>query len=148
MSVAMWNCHSWPLYLQRVQNMAAKVILGKNRQDSALACLIKLHWLSIKEHIKHKVLTLVYNCLNNNDPDYLKNLLTELPSQGKFLRSNEKHKQLLVPFTRKATFADRIFSVYGPKLWNGLPNDIRQSANEQTFKKNIKTYLFIKAFLA
>ena len=25
--------------LQRVQNMAAKVILGKNRQDSALACL-------------------------------------------------------------------------------------------------------------
>ena len=66
--------------LQRVQNMAAKVILGKNRQDSALTCLIKLHWLPIKECIKHKVLTLVYNCLNNNAPDYLKNLLTELPS--------------------------------------------------------------------
>ena len=69
--------------LQRVMNMAAKVILGKDRQDSALACLIKLHWLPTKEHIKHKVLTLVYNCLNNNAPDYLKNLLTELPSQGK-----------------------------------------------------------------
>ena len=65
--------------LQRVQNMTAKVILGKNKQDSASACLTKLHWLPIKEHIKHKVLTLVYNCLNNNAPDYLKNLLTELP---------------------------------------------------------------------
>ena len=128
--------------------MAAKVILGKNRQDSALACLINLHWLPIKEHIKHKVLTLVYNCLNNNAPDYLKKILTELPSQGKSLRSNEKHRQLLVPFTRKATFTDRTFSVYGPKLWNGLPNDIRQSVNEQTFKQNIKTYLFKKAFLA
>ena len=62
--------------LQRVQNMAAKVILGKNRQYSALACLKKLHWLPIKELIKHKVLTLVYNCLNNNAPDCLKNLLT------------------------------------------------------------------------
>ena len=49
--------------LQRVQNMAAKVILGKNRQDSASACIIKLHWLPIKECIKHKVLTLVYNAL-------------------------------------------------------------------------------------
>ena len=66
--------------LQRVQNMAAKVILRKNRQDSASTCLIKLHWLPIKEHIKHKVLTLVYNCLNNNAPDYLNNLLTGLPS--------------------------------------------------------------------
>ena len=66
--------------LQRVQNMAAKVILGKNRQDSPSACLIRLHWLPIKECIKHKVLTLVNNCLNNNTPDYLKNLLTELPS--------------------------------------------------------------------
>ena len=63
--------------LQRVQIMAAKVILGKNRQDSASACLIKLHWLLIKEHVKHKGLTLIYNCLNNNAPDYLKNLLTE-----------------------------------------------------------------------
>ena len=134
--------------LQRVQNIAAKVILGKNRQDSALACLIKLHWLPIKEHIEHKVLTLVYNCLNNNAPDYLKNLLTELPSRGKSLRSNEKHRQLLVPFTRKATFADGTFSVYGPKLWNRLPNDIIQSVNEETFKRNIKTYLFKKAFLA
>ena len=102
--------------LQRVQSMAAKVILGKTRQDSSLACLIKLHWLPIKECIKHKVLTLVYICPNNNTPDYLKNLLTELPSQGKSLRSNEKYRQLLVPFTRKATFADRTFSVNSFKI--------------------------------
>ena len=33
--------------LQRVQNMAAKVILGKIKSDSSRDCLIALHWLPV-----------------------------------------------------------------------------------------------------
>ena len=31
--------------LQRVQNMAAKVILGKTKSESSRDCLMELHWL-------------------------------------------------------------------------------------------------------
>ena len=33
--------------LQRVQNMAAKVILGKTKSDSSRDCLMALHWLPV-----------------------------------------------------------------------------------------------------
>ena len=33
--------------LQRVQNMAAKVILGKTKSDSSRDCLMVLHWLPV-----------------------------------------------------------------------------------------------------
>ena len=34
--------------LQRVQNIAARLILGKTNQDSITECLSKLHWLPIR----------------------------------------------------------------------------------------------------
>ena len=34
--------------LQRVQNIAARLILRKTNQDSITGCLIELHWLSIR----------------------------------------------------------------------------------------------------
>ena len=33
-------------------------------------------------------------------------------------------------------YGDRAFSVVGPKLWNGLPLDIRNSNSVDIFKKN------------
>ena len=33
--------------LQRVQNIAAKIVLGKGRYDSSTRCLAELHWLPI-----------------------------------------------------------------------------------------------------
>ena len=38
--------------LQRVQNVAAKVILGKRRSDSSRDCLMALHWLPVWERIE------------------------------------------------------------------------------------------------
>ena len=37
---------------------------------------------------------------------------------------------------------DRAFSVCAPKLWNDIPEIIKYSVNLNTFKRNLKTYLF------
>ena len=60
--------------MQRVQNAAAKMVLLKTKYDSSMDALKRLHWLPIRYCVDHKMLTLVYKCLHNKAPDYLKKL--------------------------------------------------------------------------
>ena len=72
--------------LQHVQNVAAKLVLCDG--DSSYNSLKRLHWLPIRLRVRHKVLTLVYRCLNNEAPQYLKDLLKCETSRRSGLRSN------------------------------------------------------------
>jgi len=49
------------------------------------------------------------------------------------------------PRTR-TKFAERAFSYAGPAVWNSLPDDLRRTATMNSFKRKLKTYLFISAF--
>ena len=48
-------------HVQRVQDMAAKIIMGKSKYDSPTQCHKALHWLPMKAHIKCKSPRLVHN---------------------------------------------------------------------------------------
>ena len=50
--------------LQKVQNAAAKLVLGMKKYDSATVALTRLHWLPIRARIDFKFLTLVHKCLS------------------------------------------------------------------------------------
>ena len=61
------------------------------------------------------------------------------------LRSIDSNDHLLViPYVRQKTFAVHSFSVYGPRLWNSIPTEIKAITSVGNFKKAIKTYLFKK----
>ena len=62
--------------LQRIQNMAAKVVTKAGRYDSSTADLKELHWLLIHLRIKYKIALLVFRCINGIAPSYLCKLLT------------------------------------------------------------------------
>ena len=109
--------------MQRVQDMAAKIVMGKSKYDSSTQCYKALHWLPIKAHIKHKLLTLVHKCVHGEAPQYLKDLISEHKSNRKGLGSVNEYKKLSVPCTRRSTFADRAFSVNGPKNGMHFQND-------------------------
>ena len=130
--------------LQRVQNIAARLILGKTNQDSITECLRELHWLPIRAQIDFKTLVLVYKCLWGNAPKYLKNLITLNPVNRPGLRSKRKIDQLIIPFTKYKTFAARYFAVAGPTLWNCIPQDIKLSNSIEKFKSSLKTHLYNK----
>ena len=125
--------------LQRIQNMAARVITFTPRRDHITPVLKDLHWLPVKCLIEYKILLHVYRCLNGMAPLYLANLLKR-QSPGR-TRSSEQHL-LDIPRTKLASFGDRSFRVVGPRLWNALPIDIKCCGTLSAFRKALKTHIF------
>jgi len=107
--------------MQRIQNMCAKLVLQRSKFDSSKQALYELHWLPIKARI----------VFTKHSPNR-----QGLRSCGSNMASYD------VPFNKRKTFSDRSFSTAGPRLWNSLPQDLRQSDSLESFKKNLKTHLF------
>ena len=129
----------------RVTEMCARLVLRRTKWDSAKACLAKLHWLPIRQHITFKICVLTFKLLHGQGPDYLQDLL-HYKHNTRSLRSTMDHSLLVIPCTKCKTFADRSFSVAAPSLWNGLPKDIRESKTLLSFKRDLKTHLYKETF--
>ena len=121
--------------LQQVQNIAAKIVLGKGRYDSSTRCLAELHRLPIQQRIEFKIITLVHKSLHGLAPQYLVNLFTRKVPRREGLCSNGRTSQLEIPATTRKTFAARAFSVLGPQLWNQLAEELQQIDSYTSFKK-------------
>ena len=102
--------------------------------------LRKLHWLTIPKRITFKVLTLTYKALNNLAPAYISELVN-LYQPARNLRSSSM-AMLNAPPSKTSTYGDRAFAVAAPKLWNTLPRKIREAESLDSFKSQLKTYLF------
>ena len=130
--------------LQLIQNHAARIVMKQKKSCHITPFLIKLHWLPVKFRIEYKILLQVYKCLCGGGPEYLMELLQEY-CPARPLRSS--NKWLLPEPKTKKKYGDRAFSVAGPKLWNTLPDDLKNAPSVDSFKKALKTFYFRKAFL-
>ena len=72
-------------------------------------------------------------------------LLVVKPRTGYSLRSDSE-TLLVIPKVTRKTFGDRAFFHAGPTVWNALPSSLRNCRNIDSFKVQLKTYLFKKAF--
>ena len=129
--------------LQRVQNMAARIVLRAPKRESVTGMLKELHWLPVEQRIHYKIATLTWKCINNRAPLYLKEL-TEIYTPTRALRSS--NELLLVKHVPKTNYAARSFKCAAPNIWNSLPSSLRSVQSYETFKKHLKTYLFTCAF--
>ena len=98
--------------LQRIQNKAAKIVLKRKKFDSASDCLRELHWLPIKARVEFKVVLMVYKCLNNEAPIYIKELLKM--ARNRNTHSSDNFCELEIPRVSKKTFATCSFAYMGP----------------------------------
>ena len=130
--------------LQRVQNAAARIILGYRKFDRISAGLFELHWLPIKYRIDFKIATITFNVLSTNQPRYLRDLL-EIQRNTRSLRSSS-NIVLKVPKTKLKTAGDRSYSLAAPKIWNDLPHTVKNAASLQQLKKDLKTFYFRRAY--
>ena len=128
--------------MQRMENIRAKLPMKVRKHNSTTTALKKLCWLPIRARIDHKLLALVYNCLEGNALEYLKELIAEVKPRRDGLWSNSEYKSLHVPMTKRKTLAARSFSVKGPELSNEIPANVRKQKTLDTFKANLKRYLF------
>ena len=121
--------------LQKVQNVAARLILGKRRRDSAKLALYELHWLNVNTRITFKILLLVYKVLKGKCSENL-----PLPYK-KFNGRRDDLLKLETP-SFKTKYGKRIFAHDGSRLWNALPVEMRIENDIDEFKKLLKTLLF------
>ena len=133
--------------LQRVQNNATRLVLGKQTIfDSPTEMLITLHWLPVKARILYKIALFCYkSAVEKTAPPYIQELLP-IHTPNRSLRSNDSNL-LEIPCTRLKFSGDRAFTKIGPSTWNSLPKELRHASSIATFKKPLKTYLFYEYLL-
>ena len=121
--------------LQKLQNSAAKLVLGMRKRDSATLALTKLHWLNVKSRVAFKVILLVFKMLTGKCPPTV---------ELRYKETSERSSDLLLLETKMfhSKYGKRLFQYNGPRLWNALPVEIRMTTNIETFKSSLKTYLF------
>ena len=113
--------------------------LNSKKYDHVTPLLIELHWLPVEYRIIFKILLITFKVLNGIAPNYLRDLLEPYVPR-RTLRSMSKLRLVEQSF-KLSTYGLRAFSVSAPRLWNGIPLEIRQSNSVSVFKKNLKTSL-------
>jgi hypothetical protein len=118
--------------LQRIQNLAARIVLRRPRHESASALLRTLHWLPVRARIEYTISILCFQCINSPDfPTYLSELV-------------QIYRAIQVSKYKLSTYGKRSFMTFDPTTWNSLPVKLRHIQSLPTFKKHLKTYLFQK----
>lgn len=120
--------------LQKMQNAAAKLVLGRRKRESATLALRELHWLNVDSRIIFKVLLMVFKMLRGYCPNY--GLV--------YKRFNGRFDDFLMLDTPnfKSVYGKRVFAYHASRLWNALPVAVRSEENVEKFKTMIKTILF------
>jgi len=155
--------------LQRVLNAAARVVTGTRKFDRSLGQILhdELHWLDVPDRVFFKLAVIVHRCLNGRAPLYQAVGLLSIEPVTRYwtvdgcwnavvagadtrrqLRSSNR-QLLAIPRYRLNTYGRRAFSVAGPKVWNSLPDFIRDpTVSADCFRRLLKTYLFALVHLA
>jgi len=129
-----------------VLNAAARVVSDTRTFDRGLLALLhdELHWLDVPERIMYKLAITVYRCLHGQAPRYLADHLTPASDVVSRLHLRSANRQqLLVPRCRLNTYGHRAFTIAAPKVWNSLPDELKDPAcGSDSFKQFLKTILF------
>ena len=126
--------------LNKLQKRAARIILRTDFNTPSQEMFQELGWSPVSNRIKYNKAVLTYRALNNLTPAYITNLLKQM-SQIHFLnlRSSE-NGSLYVPKSRTSLYSGS-FSCSAPRLWNALPQCVREAGSLDSFKKNLKNNL-------
>lgn len=134
--------------LQVILNRAARLIFQLKPRDSPTASQISLHWLPIKARIEFKVCLITYKVLKFKTPAYLCDLLSPYSCHSAMtLRQSDDIYRLNEPraIGEKHLYS-RSFSYSAPRMYNKLPGSLKKIESLDLFKKQLKAYLFDKAY--
>ena len=97
--------------------------------------------LKLEDIYKQQCSTLVYDVLNDQCPENIKNLIQLATTKDEHaLRGKEKNPLDLVKPNFKTKTGRGSFKANCPDVWNSLPNELKQIGNRELFKKHIKKH--------
>ena len=146
----LYNLPKWSIVrLQKIQNQASRILTRTPRCDHITEVLIYLHWLKVEQRIIYKILILTYESF----VDLFARLYLREPVKKKNKLANIRLADdcllLVVPLISKGssnTFFERSFIYAAHTEWNKLDGRIRKITNFDSFKREIKTTVFLSYF--
>ena len=134
--------------LRSVLNASARLIYASRKTEHVTPLLRDLHWLRYPERIDYKLAVLVYRCLHGLAPSYLADEFTSVSEivSRRNLRSAST-ASLVGPRFQRKTLGGRAFPVAAAQAWNSLPSHVTSSSSLASFKRNLKTELFLRSYV-
>ena len=126
--------------LQLIQNMACRVVHNLCKHDRISLPMCNLHWLRVHECIEYKLAVLMFKCYKGTAQKYLSDLV--IYEYNRYLRSEAARRLPIHPRCKLTFVQNSSFYSIGPRLWNSLPKNIRESCTLEQFKSKIKTHQF------
>ena len=127
--------------VQRLQNRAARIILGNYSRDVRGIDLVKeLGWFNIRQRRDYFTGILVYKALNGLSTEYMSDLFTYVRDVNLCNTRSVSDNTLIIPKVNKHVFSQSI-QVCGPRTWNILPSEVRNSNSLCLFKTSLRDYL-------
>ena len=80
--------------------------------------------------------TEIHNAVHGGAPPYVSSLFTERESEYSLRRN---HSLILPPYNT-ISYGKQSIRYTGPKVWNSLPNNLRQTTPQKEFKNLISTW--------
>ena len=127
------------LFLQRIQNVAARLVCLAPRFAHITPVLFDLHWLPVKSRIIFKTLTLTFKAIHGLAPKYMTDLINIKSHSCYNLRSNNELLLTHPPKKLKPTLGARSFTYAALTEWNKLPTRLRNISTLDKFKNHLKT---------
>ena len=118
--------------LQKVQNIATRIVTRRVRSSHIAMVLKSLYWLPVNYYINFKICCITHRALSLHELHYLSSLFS-LRSNSHSLRSSS-FSPLLLPYFNKKSHSFCSFSYAAPHLWNHLPNNIRTAPTNMSFR--------------
>ena len=124
------NC----LYI--LQKKAIRLMFCADRLAHTNEIFKDLSILKVPELIRYKTAILMYNIFHGTLPEHLQNRFTLYANLH-----NTRRSSTFVMLQARTNIKAMCLSVYGVKLWNSLPGNIKDCTSLNLFKKYLKRHL-------
>ena len=121
--------------LQRFQNQAARIILGKGYDSPFSENLATLGWDTLEERRAKQKAVLMYKILNNEAPQILNDMFQQFNQMSSYNLRGSSSK-LFLPRPRTESLKKSL-SYKGVQQWNSLPPGVRTASSLRAFKSKL-----------
>lgn len=128
--------------IQRLQNRAARIILGNFSHEVSGTDLVKeLDWFNVQERRRYFTALTVFKSIKGPSPHYMQDFFTFTEELNDRVTRSSEVGDMYVPRVCKQIFKQSI-QYNGAKEWNNLPTSLRNVPTLYSFKKALR-YLIL-----
>jgi hypothetical protein len=137
-SCEVWNSCWVADRLEQLQLEASRIVTGLAAYASLSSLYAETGWEKLSTRRKIRKLSLFYNIVKGDTPDYLSDLLLRTVNQANNYNLRNANN-FTIPWCRLTLYQNSFFPTT-IHLWNNLPQYIRDSPSNCILKSRLKTY--------